>query len=65
MQYSYQDSIDAGNCIFGTKAFIIRLGLDINKKYRGSFLIKQAKEKSASSLFYIERMMRYKANVCK
>lgn len=62
MQYSYQDSINAGNCVFGTKAFILKCGLDIEKRYRGSFLLKKAKEKSTSSLSYIDRMIKYKAS---
>lgn len=62
MQYSYQDSIDAGNCIFGTKEFILRCGLDSEKKYRGSYLLKKAREKSTSSLSYINRMIKHKAS---
>lgn len=62
LQYSYQDSIDCGNCETGTRAFILRLRLDEKKKYRGNFLIKKATEKSPFSLPYITKMIRYKIN---
>lgn len=58
-QYCFNDSLLAGNCEAGTRAFILRLHLDSTKKYRGSFLIKQAEEKSTSSLYYVKRMVSY------
>ena len=58
-QYSFNDSLLAGNCEAGTRAFILRLHLDSTKKYRGSFLIKQAEQKSLSSLYYVKRMISY------
>jgi hypothetical protein len=58
-QYSYADSI-AVNCEGGTDAFILRCGLDRDKKYRGSFLVKTANEKSRYSLPYVERMIKSK-----
>lgn len=62
LQYSFQDSVGAGNCEVGTKAFILRLKLNSNLQYRGSFLLKKAKDKSESSVQYIEKMIRFKAN---
>lgn len=59
-QYSYQDSINAGNCENGTKAFALRLQIDLNKKYRGKYLLDLAKEKSSSSIYYVERMIKSK-----
>lgn len=59
-QYTYQDSLNAGNCEIGTKAFILRCGLDISKKYRGKFLLETAKEKSTSSVYYVEKMIKSK-----
>lgn len=58
-QYSFQDSLDAGNCEPGTRAFIIRCGLDSRKKYRGSFLLKIAEQKSKISLRYVIRMINH------
>lgn len=60
LQYSFQDSLKAGNCEAGTRAFVLRLQLDINKKYRGTYLLAQAKEKSSNSIPFVERMIRYK-----
>jgi len=60
-QYSYSDSLICGNCEIGTKAFILRCKLDKTKKYRGSFLLKVAHEKSTHSVSYVERMIRHKA----
>jgi len=60
-QYDYADSI-AVNCEPGTKAFILRCGLDKNKRYRGSFLLKVATEKSTYSIPYIQRMIKYRAS---
>lgn len=60
MRYSFQDSIDSGNCVAGTKAFAMRLHLNIEKSYRGTYLLKLAKEKSQNSLTYINRMIYYK-----
>lgn len=62
LQYSYKDSLNAGNCETGTKAFILRCNLDSTKQYRGSFLVKVATEKSKLSLNYVEKMIRFKAN---
>lgn len=62
LQYSFDDSINAGNCEPGTKAFIIRLNLNINKKYRGSYLLKLATEKSLNSVYYVNKMIDYKIN---
>jgi len=61
-EYSYQDSLNAGNCEVGTKAFILRLKLDEEKNYRGSFLLKKAKEKSTSAVYFIEKMINN--NIC-
>ncbi|MFA5300918.1 MAG: hypothetical protein WC389_22225 [Lutibacter sp.] len=60
-QYSFQDSIAAGNCEVGTRAFILRCGLDETKMYRGAFLIKIANEKSTSSVSFVKKMIAYKA----
>lgn len=59
-QYTFEDSIKAGNCIAGTRAFIIRLNLDETKKYRGKYLLDIAKERSTSSVPFIERMIKSK-----
>ena len=61
-QYSYSDSLAAGNCEAGTRAFIMRLGLDANKKYRGTYLMKQATKRSANSLYYVTKMINYFSN---
>lgn len=61
MQYSYEDSISAGNCIAGTKAFILRLHLDSSKKYRGKFLLDAAEKKSRSSVSYVKKMIEKRA----
>lgn len=61
LQYGYNDSLNAGNCETGTKAFILRCNLDSKKQYRGSFLLKVAHEKSTHSVSYVERMIRHKA----
>ena len=60
--YTYQDSIDCGNCEVGSKAFILRCSLDSHKKYRGSYLLKLATEKSTSSISYVKKMIEYKSN---
>jgi hypothetical protein len=62
LQYSFDDSIDCGNCLPGTKAFIIRLHLDSKKLYRGKFLLDSANAKSSSSVSYVERMINFKAS---
>ena len=62
MQYCYQDSINAHNCETGTKAFILRCQLDAEKRYRGSFLLKIAAEKSTSSVQYVKKMIEYRAS---
>jgi hypothetical protein len=59
-QYSYQDSLNAGNCEAGTRAFILRCGLDIDKKYRGIFLLNIANEKSTSSVSFVKKMVNSK-----
>jgi hypothetical protein len=59
-QYAYQDSIDSGNCESGTKAFALRCGLSEDKKYRGTYLLALAR--STSSLSYVEKMIRWKAD---
>lgn len=59
-QYSFADSLSAGNCEAGTRAFILRCGLDSSRKYRGKFLLETAKEKSSSSFYYVERMIKSK-----
>lgn len=56
LQYSYSDSLKV-NCEAGTKAFILRCGLDASKQYRGSFLVKVATEKSPLSLPFVKRMI--------
>lgn len=56
-QYGYEDSINVGNCIPGTKAFIIRLHLDSQKKYRGKFLLDLAEKKSKNSVQYVKKMI--------
>ena len=58
-QYTFQDSLDAGNCEAGTRAFVLRLGLDAKRKYRGEFLLKEAHKKSSSSVYYVKRMIEY------
>lgn len=62
LQYGYNDSLNAGNCETGTKAFILRCKLDAKKQYRGSFLVKVATEKSLLSLNYVVKMIHFKAN---
>lgn len=59
-QYTFEDSIKAGNCVAGTRAFIMRLKLDETKKYRGKYLLDIAKERSTSSVPFIERMIKSK-----
>ena len=58
-QYTFADSLLAGNCEAGTRAFALRLNLDTTKKYRGSFLLKQAELKSTNSAYYVRRMINY------
>jgi hypothetical protein len=60
LQYSFQDSLNAGNCEAGTRAFILRLGLNSTKKYRGAFLLSLAKEKSPNCVYHVERMINSK-----
>jgi hypothetical protein len=60
-QYTFHDSLNCGNCEIGTRAFILRLGLNSAKKYRGQYLLNLATEKSPSSLNYIRQMINYKA----
>jgi hypothetical protein len=60
-QYSFADSLAAGNCEAGTRAFVLRLGLDGSKKYRGKFLLQLAENKSTSSVLYVKRMIEWKA----
>lgn len=61
LQYTFSDSLMAGNCEAGTRAFCMRLGLDSSKSYRGNFLIKLATKKSTSSIPFVNRMIEYKA----
>ena len=58
-QYTFQDSLEAGNCEAGTRAFILRLGLKSDRKYRGEFLLKEAQEKSSNSVYYVNRMIKH------
>lgn len=58
-QFTYEDSLKV-NCQPGTDAFILRCGLDKSKKYRGSFLLNIAKQKSTSSVPFVERMIKSK-----
>ena len=57
LQYSYSDSINAGNCEAGTKAFALRNNLDTSKKYRGSYLINLA---TSTTIDYVSKMVRSK-----
>lgn len=59
--YSFADSLAAGNCEPGTRAFCLRFNLNIDKKYRGNYLLELVKGKSTSSIHYIENMIKYKA----
>lgn len=58
-QYSFADSVQAGNCAAGTRAFVQRCGLDAEKKYRGSFIVQVAEKKSSGSLQYVNKMIKY------
>lgn len=58
-QYSFADSVQAGNCAAGTHAFIQRCGLDAEKKYRGSFLVKVATDKSINSMQFVNKMINF------
>ena len=60
-QYTYADSLSAGNCEAGTRAFCLRLGLDTSKKYRGSYILKLAEQRSTTSVSYVKRMIEYRA----
>jgi len=62
-QYCFNDSLASGNCEAGTRAFILRCHLNSENKYRGSFLLKIANEKSTSSVHYVENMIRHFANI--
>ena len=59
LQYSYQDSLNAGNCENGTKAFALRHHLDTSKKYRGAYLLKLA-ENSHNTINFVKRMIQSK-----
>ena len=61
-QYTVADSLSAGNCEAGTMAFILRCGLNSERKYRGAFLVKVASEKSSESVKYVNNMINYFAN---
>ena len=61
LQYTFSDSLMAGNCEAGTRAFCMRLNLDSSKSYRGNFLVKLATKKSTSSIPFVTRMIEYKA----
>lgn len=64
--FGFKDSLDAGNCEVGTRAFILRCKLEINKKYKGRTLLKIANEKSTNSVHFINRMLNHKAStLCK
>lgn len=58
-QYSFSDSILAGNCEAGTRAFIIRCNLSSSRKYRGDYLLKIANQKSSQSVGYVKRIIDY------
>jgi len=58
LQYSYADSINAGNCEAGTKAFALRHNLNTSKKYRGAYLLNLAT--GATTISFVERMIRAK-----
>lgn len=60
--FGFKDSLDAGNCEAGTRAFILRCKLDINKKYKGKTLLKIANEKSTNSVHFINRMLSHKTS---
>ena len=60
LQYTFSDSLMAGNCEAGTRAFCMRLSLDATKSYRGNFLIKLATKKSTSSIPFVNRMIEYR-----
>jgi hypothetical protein len=58
LQYSYADSINAGNCEAGTKAFALRHNLNTSKKYRGAYLLNLAT--GTTTISFVERMIRAK-----
>lgn len=60
LQYCFQDSLNANNCEIGSKAFCLRVGISIENKYRGSYLLKLAQEKSTSSVCFINKMIEAK-----
>lgn len=62
LQYTFQDSLKAGNCEAGSEVFCKRCGIDKNKTYRGTFLIKIATQKGLNTLSYLNRMIAYKAS---
>ena len=57
--YTFEDSLKAGNCEAGTRAFAMRCKIDLSKKHRGSKLLKLAEEKSTSSISFVKRMITY------
>jgi hypothetical protein len=61
LEYNFADSINAGNCENGTKAFIMRCKLNIGQSYTGKYLMKIARERGENIITYIERMIKFKA----
>jgi hypothetical protein len=62
MRYSFADSIEAGNCDAGTKAFALRCRLDMNKTYKGSYLLSMVDKYKLSTGSFVERMIRLKTH---
>jgi hypothetical protein len=62
MRYSFADSIEAGNCEAGTKAFALRCRLDMNKAYKGSYLLSMVDKYKLSTGSFVERMIRLKTH---
>lgn len=62
-QYTFSDSLASGNCEAGTRAFCIRLRLNEQRNYRGTFLLKKAQEKSTNSVPFILRMIEFRARL--
>jgi len=63
-QFTFQDSINCGNCEAGSLAFVRALNLNRDKKYRGTYLIKLAKEKQKEyAVSFILRMAQFKLNL--
>jgi hypothetical protein len=62
MRYSFADSIEAGNCEAGTKAFALRCRLDMSKAYKGSYLLSMVDKYKLSTGSFVERMIRLKTH---